>query len=75
MLMEHHLRQSRDRHLPLDEMIDDIGPHESRNYVRMVVGHFLRYLAIYETPERARQYRAQLLPQQWQATWLREPSY
>ncbi len=75
MLMEHHLRQSRDRHLALDEMIDDIGPHESRNYVRMVVGHFLRYLAIYETPERARQYRAELLPQQWQASWLREPSY
>ena len=41
----------------------------------MVVGHFLRYLAIYETPERAKHFRAQLLPQQWQATWLRDPNY
>ena len=75
MLMEHVLRQSESRHLALDELIDDIGPHESRNYVRMVIGHFLRYLAIYETPERARHFRAQLLPQDWHATWLREPSY
>ncbi len=75
MLMELMLRQGNDRHLALDELIDDIGPHESRNYVRMVVGHFLRYLAIYETPERAKHFRAQLLPHHWQATWLREPSY
>ena len=31
MLMEHVLRQAESRHLALDELVDDIGPHESRN--------------------------------------------
>jgi hypothetical protein len=60
---------------PLDEMIDDLGPHESRNYVRMVAGHFLRYLAIYETPKRAAELRAELLPADWKAAWLPYPDY
>lgn len=75
MLMENVLRGSAERRLALDELIDDIGPHESRNYVRMVVGHFLRYLAIYETPERAAKFRAELLPHAWKAEWLPHPDY
>ena len=75
MLLEHHLRAAAARHLALDELIDDIGPHETRNYVRMVIGHFLRYLAIYETPARARQFRQQLLPYVWKAEWLPAPNY
>ena len=63
------------REQTLDEMIDDMGPHESRNYVRMVAGHFLRYLAIYETPRRAEELRAELLPADWKAAWLPYPDY
>ena len=75
MLMEVVLKGAASRQLALDELVDDIGPHESRNYVRMVVGHFLRYLAIYESPEKAAQYRAQLLPYAWKAEWLAQPDY
>ena len=75
MLLTYHMKVSADRKLAFDEMIDDLGPHESRNYVRMVIGHFLRYLAIYETPKRAAELRAQLLPREWRAEWLAEPDY
>jgi len=75
MLLTFHLKVSADRKLAFDEMIDDLGPHESRNYVRMVIGHFLRYLAIYETPKRAAELREQLLPKVWKADWLAEPDY
>lgn len=75
MLVEYHLKVSGAQKLPLDELIDDIGPHESRNYVRMVAGHFLRYLAIYESPKKAAEYRAQLLPYNYKAEWLEQPNY
>ena len=75
MLFEWHLRVSERRHLELDALVEDLGPHESRNYVRMVAGHMLRYLAIYApAAERARS-RAQLVPQDWEATWEKEPNY
>lgn len=75
MLLEYHLKVSEGRKLAFDELIDDLGPHESRNYVRMVIGHFLRYLAIYETPKRAAELRAQLLPKVWSAGFLTQPDY
>lgn len=33
--------------LAYDEMIEEIGAHESRNYARKVTDHFVRYLALY----------------------------
>jgi len=75
MLFEYHMKVSAEKGLPLDELIDDIGPHESRNYVRMVIGHFLRYLAIYESPKRAAELRAELLPREWKSAWLPHPDY
>jgi soluble lytic murein transglycosylase-like protein/outer membrane protein assembly factor BamD (BamD/ComL family) len=75
MLFQYHMKVSAEMKLGLDEMIDDLGPHESRNYVRMVVGHFLRYLAIYETPKRAAELREQLIPKDWKNAWLPYPDY
>jgi soluble lytic murein transglycosylase len=75
MLVEWHLRQSHTRQLEFDALVEDLGPHESRNYVRMVIGHMLRYLAIYEAPERAQVLRGQLLPRTWRKDSLRYPNY
>jgi soluble lytic murein transglycosylase-like protein len=73
MLLERHMGLAKGR--PFDEMIDDIGPHQCRNYVRMVLTHFLRYLALYEPPEEAARLRARLLPATWEARWRKEPDY
>jgi soluble lytic murein transglycosylase len=73
MLFEQHTRNN--AKLELDELIDDLGPHESRNYVRMVIGHFLRYLAIYEKPAKAREYREQLFPMKWHGKFLAQPDF
>ena len=73
MLFEYHLKISKG--LDFDMMVDDLGPHESRNYTRMVIGHFLRYLAIYEKPARAAELRKQLLLKSWQPKWLKKPDY
>lgn len=73
MLLEYHTAISKG--LDFDEMIDDMGPHECRNYTRMVIGHFLRYLAIYEKPARAAELRAQLLPAKWSGEFLPDPNY
>jgi soluble lytic murein transglycosylase-like protein len=75
MLMEVHLRNEQRHGRPFDEMIDNLGPHETRNYVRMVSGWLLRYLAIYETPEKAREIRERLIPLQWRAEFDRAPDY
>lgn len=75
MLLEVHLRNEQRHNRPFDEMIDNLGPHETRNYVRMVTGWLLRYLAIYETPARAEEIKAMLLPDQWRAEFDRDPDY
>lgn len=75
MLFEYHLKVATRYKRDFPELIDDLSPHESRNYVRMVIGHFLRYLAIYESPARAKVLRDQLLPREWKATWLDQPDY
>ncbi len=75
MLMEYHLGVQKRLRRDFDELIDDLGPHESRNYVRMVIGWFLRYLAIYESPKRAAELRDELLPRQWSAEFEPEPNY
>ena len=73
MLLEHHMRQSKGQ--DFDVMIDALSTHQARNYVRMVIGHFLRYLAIYEKPARAAKLRRQLLLGSWKAEWLKDPDY
>jgi len=73
MLLEYHMTISKG--MEFDEMIDDMGPHECRNYTRMVIGHFLRYLAIYEKPARAAELRKQLLLESWQPKWSKYPDY
>ncbi len=75
MLLQYHLQVASQQKLRLDEMVDDLGPHESRNYIRMVVGHFLRYLALYESPSTAAILRKQLLPWAYQAQWHKDPDY
>ena len=37
--------------LPFDELIEELGAHESRNYMRKIMDHTLRYLALYGTRE------------------------
>ena len=61
--------------LAFDELIEDIGPHQCRDYTRIVIGHLLRYLALYETPKREAEIRARLLPETWHARMLDDPSY
>lgn len=73
MLLEYHMQESKGK--DFDVMIDDMGPHECRNYVRMVIGHFLRYLAIYEKPDQAKPLRDKLLPRTWRASWKKHPDY
>ena len=36
--------------LPMTELIEELGAHESRNYMRKVTDHLLRYLALYAPP-------------------------
>ena len=73
MLLEHHMRLTKGQ--DFDVMIDDLSTHQARNYVRMVIGHFLRYLAIYEKPARAAELRQQLLLTSWKSAWLKDPDY
>ena len=37
--------------LYFDELVEELGAHESRNYMRKVTEHFLRYLALYAHPQ------------------------
>jgi len=45
LLIGQHVRNRPD--LPMDLMIEEIGPHESRNYARKVTDHLVRYANIY----------------------------
>lgn len=38
-------------HLIFTELIEELGAHESRNYMRKIVDHTLRYLALYGSAE------------------------
>ena len=73
MLWERHM--GKQKGVELDRMVDDLGTHECRNYTRRVLEHFLRYLAIYESPKRARKLRDTVVPKRWQARWRAQPDY
>jgi len=72
-LVDHHLRTHAG--VPFDVLIEDMPQHESRNYVRMVIGHLLRYLAAYETPERAAALRSRIGKDPWDGDSLKDPDY
>jgi soluble lytic murein transglycosylase-like protein len=48
--------------LPMDEFIEEIGAHETRNYVRKVTDHLVRYLTIYGSEEERTELLQALLP-------------
>ena len=61
--------------LDMETLIEDLPTHQSRNYVRKVLEHYYRYLAIYASPaERDEQMKA-LIPDQVDTTYEQEPSY
>lgn len=61
--------------LDLETLIEDLATHQSRNYVRKVLEHFHRYLAIYETPEERREQMGALFPATLDYTTEVEPNY
>jgi soluble lytic murein transglycosylase len=48
--------------LPMDEFIEEIGAHETRNYVRKVTDHLVRYVTIYGTDEERKTVLRALIP-------------
>lgn len=73
MLLERHLSANKGR--PFDELIEDLATHESRNYVRKVIEHALRYARLYESPEAEGALRERLFPGTWTADYLEQPDY
>jgi hypothetical protein len=73
MLMGYHVKQSDGQ--DFDLMVDDLGPHETRNYTRRVAEHMLRYLAIYSPADEARQLSDVLVPKTWHSRALPFPDY
>lgn len=48
-LVDAHL--ARFGNLPFDELIEEIDRHETRNYVRKILDHYVRYVTLYLPPE------------------------
>jgi tetratricopeptide (TPR) repeat protein len=48
--------------LDFDELVEEMGAHESRNYMRKVTEHFIRYLAMYGSTEEWRSWTRALAP-------------
>lgn len=57
-----HQDEFRDQ--PFDVMVEEIGAHESRNYLRKVADHFIRYLALYATDKEWTKWTEKLMPPQ-----------
>jgi soluble lytic murein transglycosylase len=45
-----------------DVMVEELGAHESRNYLRKVTDHFVRYLALYASDDEWREWTQRLAP-------------
>ena len=45
-----------------DIMVEEMGAHESRNYLRKVADHFIRYLAIYASDQEWSSWTQRLMP-------------
>lgn len=50
------------RGLAFDEVIEEIGAHESRNYARKVTDHLVRYLSLYASDAERAEWLAALTP-------------
>jgi soluble lytic murein transglycosylase-like protein len=49
-------------HLPFDEVLEEFGSHESRNYARKITDHFVRYLHMYASEDDRLFWTRKLLP-------------
>jgi soluble lytic murein transglycosylase-like protein len=47
---------------PFDVMVEEFGAHESRNYMRKVADHFIRYLAVYGSTQEWDLWISKLMP-------------
>jgi soluble lytic murein transglycosylase len=50
---------------PFDVMVEEMGAHESRNYLRKVTDHFVRYLALYASDQEWERWTQRLAPPQY----------
>ena len=48
--------------MPFDALIEEIGAHETRNYVRKVSDHLIRYVELYGSEEARRAVHMELKP-------------
>lgn len=64
--MTEHLQVS--GHLPYDEMLEELGAHETRNYARKVSDHVVRYLSLYANETERKQWLDTLAPPEKAAT-------
>ena len=53
---------------PFDLMVEEMGAHESRNYLRKVADHFIRYLALYGSDEEWTAWTTRLAPPEYTPT-------
>ncbi|MBM4320047.1 MAG: tetratricopeptide repeat protein, partial [Deltaproteobacteria bacterium] len=60
LLLGQHLSRRPD--MPGDVLIEEIGPHEMRNYVRKVADHLVRYLTLYASDAARERLLGELLP-------------
>ena len=58
--MAEHLQRHQD--LPFDVLIEEIGAHETRNYVRKIADHLVRYASLYGTDDERERLLLSLLP-------------
>lgn len=61
--------------LPFDEMAEEIAYNEARNYSRKVAEHYLRYLYLYERPERREAHLLRLFPARVNYDYLSNINY
>lgn len=60
LLLDQHV--NRRLEMPGDVLIEELGPHESRNYVRKVTDHLVRYLTLYASDAERDALLSELLP-------------
>ncbi len=72
-LMDAHL--ARFGHLPMEEMIEEIARHETRNYVRKVLDHYVRYVALYLPPGERKAAIEDAFPRTLDPTHASHPDY
>ncbi len=60
---------------PFDVFVEDMPTHESRNYLRKVIEHMMRYAAIWGGPGALEALEARLFPEDWEGAVYDHPSY